>query len=486
MINTKTPPQHKLRRSITATLLATSIIAGLGALAPMSAHATGAIEPTAPSQHIPDFANLTAEVRPAVVSVTNKLKQNQTPQMQQMLPFGFAIPQQRQAVEARGSGFIISADGIIVTNNHVVKDDQSISVTLDDGTELPAKVIGTDPRTDLAILKINAGHPLPYLLLGNSDKIRVGEWVIAVGDPFGLGGTVTAGILSARGRDIGDGPYDSFLQIDAPINQGNSGGPLFNQDGQVVGVNSAIMSPTGGSVGIGFAIPSNTVKTVVAELEKSGKVTRGYLGVQAQNVTPDMARALNLPDGANQKGALVASVEPTSPASQAGVQPGDVIIAVDGNKIADPRGLAVVIAGYAPGASTKITVLRNGKPTVLTATLASLPTDNASNAASPSGEASGTAIGVELSPLTPELRAQLGLPTHQAGVVISNVAPGSVAELAGLQAGDLIISVGATPVTNVDEAAKAIRAQRGKDHAVALRILRNGQISFVVIGASQG
>jgi len=478
-------PARRSRKTPFAALLATSILAGFAVAPATSYAAAGAIVPNAPSERIPDFADLTAQVRPAVVSVTNKLKQTPVDQNQGLLPFGFTMPQQQQATEARGSGFIISPDGIIVTNNHVVKDNQSVSVTLDDGTELPAKVIGTDSRTDIAILKINAGHPLPYLSLGDSDKIRVGEWVIAVGDPFGLGGTVTAGILSARGRDIGDGPYDSFLQIDAPINQGNSGGPLFNQDGKVVGVNSAIISPSGGSVGIGFAIPSNTVKTIVADLEKSGKVTRGYLGVSAEEITTDLASALNLPGGASQKGALVASVEPNSPAAGAGIQPGDVITKVDDKPVTDPRDLALNVASLAPGASAQITVLRSGKTQTISATLASLPAEGAA-AASPDAGTNNQSIGVELSPLTGDLRQQLGLSGSQNGVVITSVTPGSVAETAGLQQGDVIVSVGATPVNDVDQAAKAIGEQRGKNKPVALRVLRNGQISFVVVGSNQG
>ena len=469
-----------------AILLATSIIAGNSLPARAASLPEGAIHPQTPSQHIPDFADLTAEVRPAVVSVTNKLKQSPQDQNQLQLPFGFSMPQQQQATEARGSGFIISADGYIVTNNHVVADEKSISVTLDDGTELPAKVIGTDTRTDLALLKVNAGHPLPYLTLGDSDQIRVGEWVIAVGNPFGLGGTVTAGILSARGRDIGDGPYDSFLQIDAPINQGNSGGPLFNQDGKVVGVNSAIISPSGGSVGIGFAIPSNTVKTVIAQLQKSGKVTRGYLGVEAQSITPDMGKALNLPGGANQKGALVASVEPNSPAAGAGIQPGDVITKVDGTSIADSRSLALNVSGLAPGAMAKITLLHNGSEKTVTATLGNLPADGAAAAGGQSDQTTTDAIGIELEALTADLRQQLGLSANQSGVVISNVAQGSAADQAGLQQGDVIVSVAETPVSNVDQATKAILAKRGNNQPVALRIMRMGQISFVVVPADQG
>ena len=473
------------RKFSLAALLATSMLAGFAVTMPSASYAAGAIVPTVPSEHIPDFADLTAEVRPAVVSITNKLKQTPVDQNQGLLPFGLAIPQQQQATEARGSGFIISADGIIVTNNHVVNDNQSLSVTLADGTVLPAKVIGTDSKTDLAILKINAGHPLPYLSLGDSDKVRIGEWVIAVGDPFGLDGTVTAGILSARGRDIGESNYDSYLQIDAPINQGNSGGPLFNQDGKVIGVNSAIYSPSGGSVGIGFAIPSNTVKTIVADLEKNGKVTRGYLGVSAEEITPDLGRALDLPGGASQKGALVASVEPNSPASSAGIQPGDVITKVGGTDIADPRSLAINVAGLPPGAPAQITLLRNGKTETIHATLASLPTDG-TNPTAPAQSNTSDTIGVELSPLTGDMRQQLGLSNSQTGVVITNVVQGSAAEQAGLQQGDVIISVGSTPVNSVDQAAKAIGDQRARNHAVALRVLRGGQVSFVVVGGDEG
>ncbi len=481
-VTTKLKPAYR-RTTPIATLATLSLLLASTVLPAM---ADGAIQPTAPKQHIPDFADLTAQVRPAVVSVTNKLKQ--TPQQGgiMQLPFGLQIPQQQQqqATEARGSGFIISADGYLVTNNHVVKDEQSLSVQLDDGTEYPARVIGTDSRTDLAVLKIDAGKPLSYLKLGDSDKIRVGEWVIAVGNPFGLGGTVTAGILSARGRDIGDGPYDSFLQVDAPINQGNSGGPLFNQDGEVVGVNSAIISPTGGSVGIGFAIPSNTVKTVVAQLEKSGKVTRGYLGVQAQAITPDMGRALNLPDGANQKGALVASVEPNSPAAKGGLQPGDVITAVNGQAVTNPRDLAVNVAGLAPGSAAHVALLRDGHPQTISVTLASLPTDKGS--ATQQADTGTDTIGVQLTPLTPSLRQQLGLPAEQSGVVISDVVQGSPADSAGLQQGDVIESVGNTHVSTVDQAAKAIRDQRAKSHDVALRVIRNGEVSYVVVSSNPG
>jgi len=310
--------------------------------------------------------------------------------------------------------------------------------------------------------------------------------VVAVGNPFGLGGTVTAGIVSARGRDIGDGPYDSFIQIDAPINQGNSGGPLFTQDGKVVGVNTAILSPSGGSVGIGFAIPSNTVKNVVAQLEKSGKVTRGFIGVQAQNVTAAMAGALRLPaSNADDRGALVASVEPDSPAIKAGVQPGDVITAVNGHQVDSPRELAISVSQIAPGGDAVLAVYRNGSSKSIDVTVGTLQGDQASGRVGNSPQGSPS-LGVGLQALTPNLRQQLSVPESVHGAVISEVQPGSVAEQAGLQAGDVIVGVGEQTVTNPSEATHAIRDALKSSQAVALRIIRDGQPAFVAVTPSQG
>ena len=306
---------------------------------------------------VPDFSGLVKRVTPAVVSVDVKLKVDQAsddsdsgssgqaqnglppgfpqiPGFPPGFPFGFGAPQQPQAVEAKGSGFIIDSNGTIVTNNHVVKGAKTVTVTLSDGDTYPAKIIGTDPKTDLAVLKIEAGKPLPYVELGSSQDVATGQWVVAMGNPFGLGNTVTTGIISALGRDIGDGPYDRFIQTDAPINEGNSGGPLFNQKGQVIGVNTAILSPSGGSVGIGFAIPSDMIKRVVTQLIAHGKVTRGFLGVSAQEISPQMAQALKLPmANPNNDGALIAAVAPNSPAAKAGLKAGDVIIAVNGQTV---------------------------------------------------------------------------------------------------------------------------------------------------------
>jgi serine protease Do len=401
------------------------------------------------------------------------------------MPFPFGQQQAHpRTIEARGSGFLIDPDGTIVTNNHVVKNAKSVSVTLDDGSTVPARVIGRDSRSDLAVIRIKVNHKLPFINLGDSDEAQVGSWVVAVGNPFGLGGTVTAGIVSARGRNIGEGPYDSFIQIDAPINMGNSGGPLFTQDGKVVGVNTAIFSPSGGSVGIGFAIPSNTVKSVVAQLEKSGKVTRGFIGVQAQAVSATMAGALHLQAGSgDENGALVASVEPDSPAQTAGLQPGDVITGVNGHHIGNQRDLALTISQIPPGEEAKLAVMRNGSAKTLPVTVAVLSSDQATGrvGSSPQGSPS---LGVGLQALTPNVRQQLSVPDSVKGAVIAEVKPGSVAEQAGLQTGDVIVGVGDTAVGSPSEATRAIRDSLKNSQAVALRIIRDGQPAFVAVSPS--
>jgi serine protease Do len=490
-------PRLWRRSALTVVLLAGTALGGFamghaGFAAPEVAPGTPVNPPgtSMTGQTLPDFTELVAKVKPAVVSITNHLKESaETSEGQPQMPFPFGQfpfggmgPQgmpHAHAVEARGSGFIVDANGTIVTNNHVVKDARSVSVTLDDGTTLTAKVIGTDPRTDIAVLKIDAHKPLPYIQLGNSASVKPGQWVVAMGNPFGLGGSVTAGIVSAQGRDIGDGPYDQFIQVDAPINQGNSGGPLFTQDGKVIGMNTAILSPSGGSIGIGFAIPSDMIKTVVAQLEKTGHVTRGYIGVEAQQVSDTVAKAMSI---SPHSGALIAGVQSDTPASHAGLQPGDVITSVNGQTVKDPRDLAVDVAGIQPGGQATLQVQRNGESKTITVTTGQLPNEQmASNETGPSSQGH---IGLALAPLSPDLRNQLDVPDGTSGAVVRSVEPGSPADQAGMQAGDVIVGVGDKAVTSPSEAASAIRTA-AKDHAVALRIIRDGQPVFVGVNLDQ-
>jgi serine protease Do len=439
---------------------------------------------------LPDFTGLVTQVKPAVVSITNKLKatpasfdsNGESPMQELPFPFNQMIPQQphAHAVEARGSGFIISADGYVVTNNHVVKDARTLSVTMDDGTVLPAKVVGTDPRTDIAVLKIDAKKPLPFIQLGNSRDVKPGEWVVAMGNPFGLGGSVTAGIVSAVSRDIGAGPYDQFIQVDAPINQGNSGGPLFTQDGKVIGMNTAIISPSGGSVGIGFAIPSDMIRTVSQQLEASGHVTRGFVGVEAQQITPTTATAMHLQPN---EGALLAGIQPDSPAAKAGLQPGDVIEQVNGTKIGNPRELAVNVAQIKPGDEAHLTVLHDGQTKDVTVKVGQMPNEQTASNEHGAEEHHGR-IGLALAPLSPDLRSQLDVPEGTKGAVVRAVQPGSPAEAAGLQPGDVIVGVGTHSVDNPSDAVKAMRGL-SNEHALALRVIRNGQPLFVGVNLDQ-
>ncbi len=490
------PLRHPLRKAAIAfTLLAGTSLGGLAVGPQAWADSTTPVNPpgTAVQPHtLPDFTSLVTQVKPAVVSITNKLKptaaaldQDGGPMQQLPFPFNQMIPnggQQQHAVEARGSGFIINANGTIVTNNHVVKGARSLSVTLDDGTVLPAKVIGTDPRTDIAVLKVDAKHPLPFIQLGNSRDVKPGEWVVAMGNPFGLGGTVTAGIVSAVSRDIGDGPYDQFIQVDAPINQGNSGGPLFTQDGKVIGMNTAILSPSGGSVGIGFAIPSDMIHTVTAQLEKNGKVVRGYVGVEAQQITPTTARAMHLKQN---QGALLAGIQPDSPAADAGLQPGDVITAVNNAKVSDPRELAVNVADIQPGDQAHLTVIHDGQTKDVTVKVGKMPNEQTASNGNQSEQHHGQ-IGLALAPLSPNVRSQLNVPDDTKGAVVQGVRPGSPAEAAGLQPGDVIVGVGTQAVTSPAEAAQAMRtALNGSDHALALRVIRNGQPVFVGVNLGE-
>jgi serine protease Do len=481
------------RTALVAVLLAGTSLGGFAAVNAANDPAVTAGQPVNPAmvttaRTLPDFSDLVTRVKPAVVSITTKVKVSAGEMQGPALPFPFnqMVPEGQRGprvTEGRGSGFIVNANGTIVTNNHVVNDASTVTVTLDDGRTLQAKVIGRDPRTDIAVLRVEAGKPLPYIELGHSRDVRPGEWVVAMGNPFGLGGTVTAGIVSAVGRDIGSGPYDQFIQIDAPINQGNSGGPLFTQDGKVIGMNTAILSPHGGSVGIGFAVPSDMIATVSSQIAQTGHVTRGFVGVEAQALTGTTAKALGLAENA---GALLAGVRPNGPAAKAGLQAGDVVQAINGTTIATPRDLALTVSGLKPGEEAKVRLLRDGSTKDVKVTIGDMPHEQTA-AAEPAAQPARAQVGVALGPLSPEVRAQLEVPEGVKGAVIQGVRPGSPAQMAGLQAGDVILGVGSKAIENPAEAASAIRdALSGKEQAVALRIMRDGVSRFVGITMDQG
>ena len=486
------------KSAFVALLLGTAIgVGGVGyALSGQSLAATPPPLSLTPTNPQTGFAPLVARVKPAVVEVTTvsqPLDGGQDQQLQQMpdlpAPFGDMFrryfhqhhggsgPTQR----ALGSGFIIDPAGYIVTNNHVVDGAHEVSVTLTDGNKYKAHVVGRDTKTDLALLKIDAGHALPYVAFGNSDNEHEGDWVIAVGNPYGLGGTVTAGIVSAHGRNINEGPYDDFLQIDAPINPGNSGGPLFNETGQVVGIDTAIYSPSGGSVGIGFAIPSNVAKDIVAQLREHGKVSRGWLGVQMQPLTPTLAKAVGLP---NDKGVVVDSVVDGSPASRANLQQGDVITAYDGKAITSGRDLAMAVADTPSGKSASLTIWRNDHSRSVDVTIGAEQKTQVAMADTASGE---KPVGMALQPLTQDMRDQLNLKPTTQGVVVNQVTEGSRADESGIQAGDVIERVGGNPVRTPAQVADAIHAaERQKKDALPLLVMRNGQSAYLGLQLSEG
>ncbi|MBS1050030.1 Do family serine endopeptidase [Gluconobacter sp. NFX36] len=489
----------RFRASLAALAATTFLVAAPAAMAD-----NGAIKPQTNVQALPNFVTLVKQVKPAVVSITAHIKADVAEQEEngpggdgggmQGSPFPFPfpfqmMPQQQQpnrTVEARGSGFIISADGYVVTNNHVVNGATKVTVTLDDGTTLQAKIIGRDPKTDVALLRVKPTGKLPFIDLGDSDDVQPGEWVIAVGNPYGLGGTVTAGIVSALGRDLHSGAYNDFIQVDAPINHGNSGGPLFTQDGKVVGINSMIISPNGGgSIGIGFAIPSNTVKSVVEQLEKTGHVTRGYFGIEGQDISPTMAQALNLKSpepGAPPHGTLVASVSKGSPAEKAGIKSGDVILTLNGHPVKNGHDLAVKVVAIAPGTDATVNLLRDGKPMDVKFTVGNLANqDHGGDGADSSQSAGAGKLGVSLASLTPRARQELGLDDSVQGAVVADVVQGSPADQSGIRPGDIIVGVG----NHITPSPKAVVAQvkeaLGRKQPPLLRILRDGQQLFVAV-----
>jgi serine protease Do len=472
--------------------------------APPANAAVSAPLPQQPLPHPQGFADLVAKVKPAVISVRVKIPASADPALaqqmgnddEQQIPaqpgspldkffqqfgqqFGDNAPQPRGTshgtIVGEGSGFFISADGYAVTNNHVVDHAKSVQVTTDGGTIYTAKVVGTDPKTDLALIKVDAKNDFPYVQFA-AHRPKVGDWVVAVGNPFGLGGTVTAGIVSAQGRDIGAGPYDDYVQIDAPINKGNSGGPAFDVDGNVIGVNTAIYSPSGGSVGIGFDIPADTAKMVVAQLQKDGHVTRGWIGVQIQPVTAGIADSLGLKKA---EGAMVDEPQSGSPAAKAGIQSGDVITAVNGTPVKDARELARTIGMMAPDSSIKLDLIRQGEQKTVSLTLAQMPSDQQMASADSQGttpESGVPHLGLQVAPAGEVSGA------GSKGVVVTGVDPDGPAAEQGFQTGAVILDVGGKAVANAGDVRQALldaKAQGKRD--VLMRVKMGDVTRFVAM-----
>jgi serine protease Do len=440
----------------------------------------------------PSFADLAEKLGPSVVNIytTQTVEVSTSPhqfsfpdEMEIPEPFRrfFGIPDQPQQTPKRemkrtslGSGVIATADGYIITNNHVVQDADEINVTLSTFEEYEAKVIGRDPKSDLALIKIEPETELPAVSFGNSDKLRVGDWVLAIGNPFGLQQTVTAGIVSAKGRSINNGSYGNFIQTDASINPGNSGGPLFNLNGEMVGVNTAIFSRTGGNIGIGFAIPANMAKSVLQQLKEHGKVTRGWLGVMIQHVTPELADNFGLD---RPIGALVGQVVPDSPAEKAGIKPGDVIIEFDDKEVSQMSMLPAMVAQTPVDKKTKVTLIRNGKREVITVTIGAMEDEQA---LFDSGESTnGLDLGLTVQELSPELAESLGIEDNS-GLIVTNVEADSAAAETGLKRGDIIQEINREQVGSIAEYKKAM-LQAKNMNSLLLLVKRDQHTRFVVI-----
>jgi len=472
-----------------------SYVITIAAAFAMMIMASAASAKTAPES----FADLADKLLPSVVNIstTQVVEGRSGPELPQLPPgspfeeffkefFDRNQPQQRsRRATSLGSGFIISKDGYVVTNNHVIQDADEIKVILQDDTRLTAEVVGRDPKTDIAVLKVQSDSDLPAVSFGDSKNSRVGDWIMAIGNPFGFGGTVTAGIISARGRNLNAGPYDDFIQTDASINRGNSGGPMFNLDGEVIGVNTAIISPSGGSIGLGFAVPSSTVEPVISQLIKHGEVKRGWLGVHIQTVTPELAETLGLK---KPEGALVASVIKDGPAESAGIKAGDVILKFNGKAVNEMRALPRIVADTEVGKDVDVEIWRDSKKMTITAAVgelqksAEMAAKSSDEGGDGSGERSINDLGLSVSPVNEALRKQYKLNKDAKGVLVTEVDGTGPAAEKGISAGDLIVEVSQEEVTTPTQIINKVKeAKKAGRKTVLLLLEGQGGLRFVAI-----
>ncbi|MEZ5961989.1 MAG: Do family serine endopeptidase [Hyphomonadaceae bacterium] len=488
-----------LRRTLIAGGAAMALFAGFAAPTLLSATAQE-INPSAsaPPHGAPgSFADLIERVRPAVVSISVRQRPDavQQPSLEGLPPgfeefFRGRPGQPGPAPTSLGSGFFVTQDGVIVTNHHVIEGAEEITIRTSDGRDHPADIVGSDEATDVAVLRIRGGGRFPFVTFDDASHVRVGDWVVAVGNPFGLDGTATAGIVSAMGRtDAGSSAYVDYMQIDAPINRGNSGGPTFDLAGNVIGVNSAIFSPTGGNVGIGFAIPANTANGIVQQILRNGRVTRGWIGVSIQPLDADIANSLGLEEA---RGALVASVTPDGPAARAGLQQGDVILTFNGQRIENSRDLTQRVGATAIGANSRVEILRNGRRQTLSLRLGERPSEQQLASANPPnatpqpqpeerGGVAQSSLGLSVRPLTAEDRTRLSLRANEGGLVITSVEPTSDAAQKGIRAGDVIVQAGGEQVRSVADLTRAVNQARAANRQLLLAVSNRAGRGYVAV-----
>jgi serine protease Do len=467
--------------------------------------AAGAVlqAPPAAARAVPDsFADLAEGLLDAVVNISTSQKAPAAdkavppPKLPEGSPFeeffdeffkrGPGGGSRARKQSSLGSGFVIDPAGVIVTNNHVIEGADEITVNFNDGSKLIAELVGVDKKTDMAVLRVKPPKPLKAVTFGDAEALRVGDWVLAIGNPFGLGGSVSAGIVSGRNRDISSGPYDNFLQTDAAINRGNSGGPLFNTAGEVVGINTAIYSPSGGSIGIGFSVPSTTARPVVDQLLQFGETRRGWIGVRIQPVTEDIAESLGIPG--RETGALIAGVSDDGPAKKAGLEPGDVVLKFDGREVKDVKALSRIVADTASGREVELVLLRKGKEETRRIAVGRLEESEAKQAALKQPEPAeepqpGAALGLTLAPISDDLRSKFSLPPDVKGLVITEVAEGSAAEEKKLLAGEVLLRVQQEEVASPDDLTKRLDELRkaGKTTALLEIVNKDGEVRFVAV-----